>query len=380
MDYKDATPEYWLEYTNIQKVKHDIIREYLNGWFPKLALGPVSGTINYFDTHAGRGTYKNKELGSPLVALKCFLDHEHRERILKKCNVEFHFIERDQDNFRSLESELAQLGELPKGVKVNPKLGNSLDELEIILEGYNKRSQSFPPSFVFIDPYGFKVPCDVYKRLMANKTVELFINVIWRELNMGIIHGQEGKILGWRETLDYVFGSSDWMKIKGNDIDERAEQAIEVIKRNSSSKWATHIRMLGDNNKTRYFLMHLTNNDNGRELMKDCIWKVCPEGGYFASKRDAIGQEFLFQLKPDFKPLKEWVVSQLSGGAKRWSSLSESLHDELWRQTHLNQILKEMKQEEVIRLTDPKDKFTRKSDPLLELSSNVDQQEMDLFV
>jgi three-Cys-motif partner protein len=63
----DTNPAYWTEYTNLQKVKHDLIRNYLGGWFPK--LGFWAGRVVYFDTHAGRGAYTTGELGSPLVAL-----------------------------------------------------------------------------------------------------------------------------------------------------------------------------------------------------------------------------------------------------------------------------------------------------------------------
>jgi len=62
-DYTDNSPTYWDEYSNLQKVKHDLIREYLNGWFPKLGLW--SGRIVYFDTHAGRGRHMSGQEGSP---------------------------------------------------------------------------------------------------------------------------------------------------------------------------------------------------------------------------------------------------------------------------------------------------------------------------
>ena len=32
----DLNPSYWREYGPFQKVKHDLIRHYLGGWFPKL--------------------------------------------------------------------------------------------------------------------------------------------------------------------------------------------------------------------------------------------------------------------------------------------------------------------------------------------------------
>ena len=52
---QDTNPSYWSEYTNLQHVKHALIREYLKGWFPK--LGFWSGRIVYLDTHAGRGRH-----------------------------------------------------------------------------------------------------------------------------------------------------------------------------------------------------------------------------------------------------------------------------------------------------------------------------------
>lgn len=32
----DTNPKYWREYSNIQQVKHDLIRHYLGGWYAKL--------------------------------------------------------------------------------------------------------------------------------------------------------------------------------------------------------------------------------------------------------------------------------------------------------------------------------------------------------
>ena len=62
MDYGVAEPdaEYWDRYGNPQRVKHDLIRHYLNGWLPKLILGGARRVV-YFDTHAGRGRHRSTE-------------------------------------------------------------------------------------------------------------------------------------------------------------------------------------------------------------------------------------------------------------------------------------------------------------------------------
>ncbi len=103
---EDAHPEHWRDYTNLQHVKHELIREYLNGWFPKLGLW--SGRVDYFDTHAGRGKYTSGEAGSPVVAIDTLLRHSFRDRILEKSQVHFFFIEDDAKNVEALRGEVAR--------------------------------------------------------------------------------------------------------------------------------------------------------------------------------------------------------------------------------------------------------------------------------
>ena len=57
----DPNPAYWEQYGPFQHVKHELIRCYLNGWFPK--LGTWAGRVLYVDTHAGRGRYESGDPG-----------------------------------------------------------------------------------------------------------------------------------------------------------------------------------------------------------------------------------------------------------------------------------------------------------------------------
>lgn len=112
--FTDPNPGYWEEYGPFQRVKHDLIRCYLNGWFPK--LGTWAGRVLYVDTHAGRGRHVSGEPGSPLIALKTFLEHSYRNELLKKSEFRFLLIERDPANLDELGRELAALGTLPNRV------------------------------------------------------------------------------------------------------------------------------------------------------------------------------------------------------------------------------------------------------------------------
>lgn len=353
----DVNPAYWLEYTNLQRVKHQLITEYLKGWFPK--LGFWAGKIIYFDTHAGRGKHQQGQLGSPLVALRTLLSHSHRDQLLQRSEFRFVFIETDRENVAVLEQELDGLKPLPGRIHVKTNPGDCFEELEKLVGELEKQNQRLAPSFFFIDPYGFKVPGSLLARLMKFDHVELFVNVIWRELDMAM--QQAGPLTN---TLNEVFDGDRWKQVTG-DFDDRANQTVSLFKEITGARWATYIRMLSDNQTTRYLLVHLTNHDAGRDLMKDCMWKVCPDGGFYVRKSDDPAQQYLILPEPDLAPLRCWVINRLKKQPTYWQDLINDLRSEIWREPHLSQVLRELRKEKVL---DKDGKFVPSANPRLFLS------------
>ena len=393
MSLATANQEYWLEYSNLQHVKHELIRHYLNGWFPKMVLGPNGcKRLLYIDTHAGRGRHLQGQLGSPLVALTTLKNHQARDRILGGAQVHFHFIERDTQNLTNLNEELAAHS-LPANVVVVPESGDCFSIIEGSIASVESARQPFPPSFIFVDPYGFKLPAKLLRKLMSYPKVELFVNVIWRELDMAIRLAQGHKVerpireqpnsldgmepasaaqpkasgdsrQSFETTLNDVFDGDGWRSINAPNADERAEQCAALFQTITAARWGTHIRML-DNGRVRYFLLHLTNHDAGRDLMKDCMWKACPTGGFYASKADRPDQQLLIEPEPDLSPLCDWVRAKLASGPKHWAELTRVLREELWREPQLNEVLREMHKQHEIQSAG---KFAAKHNPLLQLA------------
>ena len=184
----DTNPDYWREFTNLQHVKHSLIREYLNGWFPK--LGFWSGRVVYLDTHAGRGGHDDGQSGSPIVALKTLLQHRYCSRILDNSEVRFIFIEHDPDNVQALRQHVSALGDLPGRVHVAVSSGDCFLQLERLLSNLATGHKKMEPAFIFVDPYGFTVPGELLSKLLSAGRVELFVNVIWRELDMALAQAQ----------------------------------------------------------------------------------------------------------------------------------------------------------------------------------------------
>jgi three-Cys-motif partner protein len=257
---QDTNPEYWSEYTNLQHVKHELIREYLKGWFPK--LGFWSGRIVYLDTHAGRGKHSAGQTGSPVMAIDTLLSHSYRQRILEKSEVTFFLIEHDPENVDSLRAEVIALGELPARIQVHISCDDCFAQLEKLLSNLEEKGKRIAPAFVFVDPYGFKVPGDLIRRLLAAGRVEVFVNIIWRELDMAMALARDQSSGGMLETLNFVFGGGRWRNITSEmSLDVRADKAIDLLRDLYGARWVTSIRMLGDNRVTRYVLAHFTNHE-----------------------------------------------------------------------------------------------------------------------
>ncbi|MCK4830868.1 three-Cys-motif partner protein TcmP [bacterium] len=355
--------QYWNEYSNLQHTKHKIIHEYLNGWFPKLGLW--AGKILYLDTHAGRGKHSTGEEGSPLVALRTLLEHRARDRILQKSEVNFVFIERNKENYKRLERELSIIEYPTSRIKIKIINSDSFKFLDNLYTQLEQLSGQLAPCFMFIDPYGFKMPCELLQQIMQHQRSELLVTIMWRELDMSIIKEPKGQ--GIIRTLNEVFGCKDWQNITSiHTSDMRAEAACGLLKEQIGAKWSTYIKML-DRGRTRYLLLHLTNHDDGRDLFKNVLWNCCPEGGWFARKSDDPKQYRLFKPEPDLSGLHNWVVDILKSKDYTWNELAELVREEIWLPKHLWQIVRKLRNDGRMEATNFEGRFSQKANPTLRL-------------
>ncbi len=203
---------------------------------------------------------------------------------------------------------------------------------------------------------------------MAAGRVELFVNVIWRELDMAVQQRPEPGT-GMAQTLDSIFGGDDWRtEITAPDVNERMNQAVRLLARKIGAKWWTYVRMVSGGTATRYILLHLTNHDKGRDLFKDCVWSIIPEGGFEVLKSEDPRQLVLIERVPNFAPLRAWVLQRLGERPCRWSELEESVRATHWRTTHLNDMVRELRRNGTIVAEDFAGRFARIANPRLRLS------------
>ncbi len=337
--FVDPRPDHWKDYDSFRRVKHKLIRTYLEGWFPK--LGFQSGRVVYLDTHAGRGSYAGNKPGSPIVALRTLLGHTARERLLDNAEFRFVFLEKDERNVSKLEREVERT-KRPRRILVDIQCGDAFQLLHREVDAIKSAGLRMAPAFFFVDPYGFSLPGDLLAEIMTFKHVELFVNVMWRELDMAIRqeptdgHGQA-------RILDRLFGHGSWRSIRGETMVERADQAAELLAARLGAKWWTHVRMVTGGGAVRFFLLHLTNHDAGRDLMKDCVWKVCPGGSMSVRRSEDPNQLVLIKREPDPTPLRDWLLGRLQSGPVPIDALKEDLRPMIWRSKHLRDVEAELK-------------------------------------
>ena len=132
------------------RVKHEILKRYLQAWIPILGQGPSEDLV-YIDGFAGPGRYSKGEDGSPVLALKAALDQQGQI----KPNMVFMFVELRNNRADMLRLVLDEI-ELPPKFSVNVAGGQTFEEaVANFVDSRTKGARRLPPTFAFIDPFGW---------------------------------------------------------------------------------------------------------------------------------------------------------------------------------------------------------------------------------
>ena len=347
---------YWAEYDGLQHAKHQLLRSYLGGWFP--ILSSWQGRVLYVDCHAGRGRHETGHEGSPILALRLLKDHRNRSQILSETEVNFYLFENNQRNFEQLEAEIAELGSLPSNMLVHPHQEDYQAHLEREFEGLRSQGRELAACFAFIDPYGFKISIDFINKILSFPATEVLVNFMYRFVNMAMTHD------GQARSMDTLFGSSAWRELGSiEDATERSNATISLFSSQLQAQHVTQMYMRGENNALKYALIHATNHRRGRELIKNAMWSVDPDGTFSASERATPDQPILIAPEPDLRPLEDALWNKFKGKSIETSKLDDWLLGELFLSKHLHKILRDYRNGGVVEASGYDGSFAFKKNP-----------------
>lgn len=222
------------------------------------------------------------------------------------------------------------------------------------------------PAFIFVDPYGFKLSMDLLSQLKAFNRSELFVTFMWRYIDMAINHPVQ------EQNMDALFGCPEWRGLrKLEHPDQRCNEAIQLFQEQLGARYVTWTKMLGKNGTVTYVLLHATNHERGRELMKEAIWSVLPEGTFAARAGDDPHQEFLIRPEPDLTPLKEWLYLKYPGHDVKYTEIKNELIRTIFLPKHLNQVIRTLRDKGEIEVSGYVGRFSFERNPTISLSKKL---------
>jgi three-Cys-motif partner protein len=339
---KDADDTSW-DYPAHTKAKHDILDDYLGGWFATLSAFP---RILFFDGFAGRGVYNDGTHGSPLIALNKLLTHTAFTR-MSGCEFVFLFVEKEPKNAAILQKEIdalsASIGGFPKNVRVQVVEGEFKQVASDITEAITAQKKKQAPTFAFIDPFGYSgLPIQVIADFVQFKGSEVFVNFMVNHL--GRFVGRAGQ----EAAVQDLFGMSPKEVMANFDDDQQRaiylrDLYVQQLKVKAKFSYVNSFAMKNATGNIVYYLIHGTRHERGVELMKAAMWKADPGSGSVFSDRLA-GEEVLFTLDPDLTPLANDFVRTFRGEARVPVSTlrRRAVLDTPYRETHVIPVLKQL--------------------------------------
>jgi three-Cys-motif partner protein len=277
------------------KAKHQILEEYLKGWFPILLRW--QDRVIYVDGFAGPGIYSGGEEGSPIIALRTALTHRFAERFGE---IVFLFIEKRKERADMLRKVInKRFGTLPRNIVCDVQSSEFQLTLEEGLSDLERKGAQLAPTFAFLDPFGFSgFPMSVLKCLFTYAKSETLITFM-----VGFVNRFASE---QPETVTGLFGTDEWRHIPNSPDRERLWiDLYEAQLKVSGAKYVRSFQMIGESNQTIYYLVYATKNPKGMDVMKNAMWKVDRRGTYRFSDITDPGQNYLL----DFSQEKVWVPS-----------------------------------------------------------------------
>jgi three-Cys-motif partner protein len=291
--------------------KHRILRGYLDAWLPIMSAN--NGRLVYIDGFAGPGVYADGEPGSPIIALKSYLEHKYREKIAAE--LVYIFIEENKDRVERLNSEVDKLrAQLPANVKIEIQLGVYENIFGKTLEDIEKAGRSLAPTFAFIDPFGYaQASMRLSGRFLQFDRCEVLIYVPLLFINRFLSRPEQ------ENALTTLFGSDEWKAARYLRGEARLQLLHNLfqtqLKRVCGLDYVRSFEIVTAHRNSGYHLFFGTKHELGLQKMKEAMWRIDPAAGQQFADSTSGDQTTLFQPEPNTTQLRSALRGHFGDGA-----------------------------------------------------------------
>jgi len=335
------------------RAKHDILKRYLQAWFP--ILSTQHGRVIYVDGFCGPGRYKGGEPGSPVIALQVALEHKERLR----GEVVFLFVDNRADRIEHLKLELARIA-LPTNFVASAEEGR-FDELFLgLLRSLKEDKKTLAPTFVFIDPFGFSgVPLDLIQQVLQNPSCEVLITFMVNPVQRFLEHPNEAI----RNEFISLFGTTEVLDI-ANRSGERVEMLRQLYQRQlvALARFVRSFEIRDHPERVLYYLFFASNHPLGHLKMKEAMWGVDPSGGFaFCDNTDPQQLILLDQGFDATEQLGKTLAKHFAGKTVKGLEIRQFVVDQTgFIERHKTAALRALEQRKVVSVPSTKSTGTKR--------------------
>ena len=329
------------------RAKHELLKIYLEAWFPILATQDHHEQIVFIDGFAGPGIYDGGEPGSPVIALETLIRHRSFPR-LADTSFDFIFVETRPDRFERLKSEVTRFWSRQDYRPANVRIRWFNKEFVTVAREIQSDLQGAVPTFAFVDPFGWsQAPMSVIREVFAFDKCEVLITFMSDQINRFLTHPEESL----HYSLDALFGTKAYHQAATLEGDDRKvflrELYVRQLRDMAGFRFSRpfEFRDMRRGTRTMYFLMFGTHHVRGLDRMKTAMWKLDPEQGVLFLGLTS-GDPLLFEPEPNLDSLRDSLKNRFIGQTIPVEDIEEfTIVDTDYTSSHYKGVLKDLERD-----------------------------------
>jgi three-Cys-motif partner protein len=353
----------------VSHIKHRILEKYLMPWTRK--LGSSGQPLCYVDCFAGPGRYRDRSgitPGSPVIAVRVATEYCNA---YPRRTMFVILIESKPRQVERLKRHLSPLLPYPANLRVSVRPEDSARAVPDMLA----RMPPAYPAFFMIDPYGHPLSVPVINDMLRRDKAEVFINLMYYRIHMDVKNAAE------QPRVDQLFGNQEWrsqpfMHERGW---AREQGFLSYFISKLDAKYVLPFRILFDareddihGRRTKYYLLHASNDPNGVLLMKEVMWPLGDELGTFDYSGSSQG--ILISRTPHLDELRAILLRRFAGRTLRFDELRAETWELPFIEKHYRAVLRELWDAKLVEIT-PSQPITKTGRE----SRQIDRQAMVRF-
>lgn len=307
---------FFRESKEASKVKGQIVAKYFSAW-AKIISNSTPKDIAYIDLYCGQGRYEDGTESTPLLVLKeAIKDPRIHDRFISI------FTDKEPEYIKRLQEEVDGLPEITV-LKHKPQI-KCLEISDQVVKIF--KENHLLPSFIFIDPCGYKgLSLDLVNAAIKDWGCDCLFFFNYNRINAAIHNNKvEDHVVG-------IFGSERANNLQklliGLSPYKREKRILESLENALKETHGKYVQSFcikdDDKDRTSHYLIFVTKNFKGYELMKEIMAK-------FSSDFPEEVPSFEFNLRTErnlfdcpFKELKDTLLLEYAGKTKNMLEIYE---------------------------------------------------------